>query len=627
MLVKFNAEGEQLWAVQTDSMKNGNRPSLAVDSEDYVYLVSVTGENPRSNVGGMVSLDKYGADGNRLWRRPVGVSDVGYIDVGADAVGNAYVVMSGWGLGKYDAGGNQLWVRPLDKQSKKYQSSVAVGPKGDIFVGYTVGTDNASEAKLAKYNPDGQRLWVQTNVTDTFNRATAVSADDSGGAILVGWESQQLPPLELSRRYSDRDAFIARYDPAGNLLWQKVLRSNKEDSLASVSIDATGHIYVTGQTFGQLLGINQGYVSAFLAKYDVSGALHWIKPVAQSQRVNFDIPTDLVLNPSNNALIAYTSFDSHSRKTLKLTKLTARGPDTVNPLFVDALKLIEAPAEPSSPDKKIASPSVAVTGQAASGAGPTGIQTDLPALKAAMAERAPVRLGVVPLRQLGPNQAGFDAELTKQIHTMFNRPDLKPCFLVKVGIGALSSAYHAVSEDEFMKIAANHGVDVLALVKKFVFIDREFEVDAVCEMELIDVGAGQSLGYFVTNLTALGPTANAKPEATRGVGLKAMEEAVDLIASYWLDEPNPVFGAAPTRFWFDYPYEPSPGKRFWSARGDIWTERYEGGQISGFQAVGRMAINRMWGTQAVKISGDPEKTRTSNDGNFQVFISDPGNRS
>jgi hypothetical protein len=85
--------------------------------------------------------------------------------------------------------------------------------------------------------------------------------------------------------------------------------------------------------------------------------------------------------------------------------------------------------------------------------------------------------------------------------------------------------------------------------------------------------------------------------------------------------------ASPKHFWFDYQFEPSPGKRYWTAVGKTWIEQYESGEYSRFQVVGRETVAETSGTVVAKVAGDPEKTWTGNEGNFQAFIPDIGSPS
>jgi hypothetical protein len=85
------------------------------------------------------------------------------------------------------------------------------------------------------------------------------------------------------------------------------------------------------------------------------------------------------------------------------------------------------------------------------------------------------------------------------------------------------------------------------------------------------------------------------------------------------------FPASPKHFWFDYPFEPSPGKRIWSrVDNNTWIEEYGNGVSSRFQITGLETVEGTSGTLITKVAGNTGKTLTGNEGNFQVFIPDLG---
>jgi hypothetical protein len=87
-----------------------------------------------------------------------------------------------------------------------------------------------------------------------------------------------------------------------------------------------------------------------------------------------------------------------------------------------------------------------------------------------------------------------------------------------------------------------------------------------------------------------------------------------------------LIAKVPSFFYFDYDFEPMPGKRLWLRVDDKqFIERYPDGTESRFKILGHAKAYDMPGTVVVKIDGDPEKTQTQNDGSFQVFIPDKGN--
>ena len=81
---------------------------------------------------------------------------------------------------------------------------------------------------------------------------------------------------------------------------------------------------------------------------------------------------------------------------------------------------------------------------------------------------------------------------------------------------------------------------------------------------------------------------------------------------------------SPKHFWFDSTYQPSPGKRYWTAVGQTWIEQYESGIYSQFRVVWRTTIEGTSGSVVVKVTGAPDQTGAGNVGNFQVFIPDVG---
>jgi hypothetical protein len=81
----------------------------------------------------------------------------------------------------------------------------------------------------------------------------------------------------------------------------------------------------------------------------------------------------------------------------------------------------------------------------------------------------------------------------------------------------------------------------------------------------------------------------------------------------------------PNFFYFDYPYEPQPGKRLWLRVDDKhWIERYPDGLESRFKILGRTTIRGQTGTVVVKVEGASANTLSRNKSEFQVFIPDKG---
>jgi hypothetical protein len=115
--------------------------------------------------------------------------------------------------------------------------------------------------------------WTRQLGTRDNDVAYGVSTDGLGGVYVAG---QTLGSLAGSNA-GNIDAFLAKYDSAGNTLWIRQFGTNGEDSAAGVSADGLGNVFVTGRT---VASSGAGSV-AFLSKYDVEGNLQWTNQNSQ----------------------------------------------------------------------------------------------------------------------------------------------------------------------------------------------------------------------------------------------------------------------------------------------------------------------------------------------------------
>lgn len=271
---------------------------IADSGSDAVYqYVAAAG---RSSGSQAASASFHLANGNSQglavalnWVRQLGSAggDTGG-GVWADGQGNVYMSgntsasLGGPNLGdadsfvsKYDAAGTLKWVRQLGTSAY----DVSDGPSGDglgnIFIpGITAGSLGAPNAGLndafvAKYDANGNLLWTRQFGTAADDYGHSVSADGLGNVYLSGETKGSLaaPIAGL------RDVYLAKIDAAGNLLWTRQLGSAGSEYNRSVSADGMGNVYISGNTSGNLGGPNAGNYDVFVAKYDAAGNLQWVR--------------------------------------------------------------------------------------------------------------------------------------------------------------------------------------------------------------------------------------------------------------------------------------------------------------------------------------------------------------
>ncbi len=307
------------WVSQLGTSTYDDSESVAIDGSGNAYISGRTEGSLDGPTAGYsdVFLAKYDASGALLWTRQLGTSnfDNSY-SVAIDNSGNAYI--SGGTLGdldgpnagfydaflaKYDDSGALLWTRQLGTNSTDYSESVAIDSSGNAYIsGYTYGSlggtnAGSADAFLAKYDASGALLWTRQLGTSTYDDCWSVAIDGSGNAYISGYTYGSLDGTNAG----SYDAFLTKYDSSGSLLWTKQLGTYYDDRSYAVAIDGSGNAYISGLTGGDLGGTNAGSNDAFLAKYDDSGALLWTRQLGTSSS---DSSRSVAIDGSGNAYIS-----------------------------------------------------------------------------------------------------------------------------------------------------------------------------------------------------------------------------------------------------------------------------------------------------------------------------------
>ena len=189
-------------------------------------------------------------------------------------------------LTKYDASGKQLWVKQFGTSNSEYALGISLDSNNNIYVtGWTLGSlpDNNNlgryDAYIAKYDANSNQVWVRQFGTSDFDSAVRSQIDSSGNVYVTGYTNG----FVLNGEIKGEDAFIAKYDAEGNQLWIQQFGSSETDNAQEISIDSNGNIYVTGYTDGSLLGnSNFGGRDAYITKYDAAGNQLWIRQFGTS---------------------------------------------------------------------------------------------------------------------------------------------------------------------------------------------------------------------------------------------------------------------------------------------------------------------------------------------------------
>jgi hypothetical protein len=244
--------------------------------------------------------------------------DDGY-GVATDLSGNVYVVGTTTGgldgnfdngsfdifLVKYNSSGTKQWTRQIGTSRIDFGFGVASDSSGHVYVtGYTEGRldDNSNSGGydifLMKYNSSGEKKWSKLLGTSTYDIGASVTVDSSDNIYVTGYT---YGGLDGKINNGSFDIFFVKYNSSGVKQWTQQLGTSEDDSGAGVTVDSSDNIYVTGYTKGSLDGYtNSGGSDIFLVKYYDNGTKQWTKQLGTSE---YDSANGVTVDSSDNIYV------------------------------------------------------------------------------------------------------------------------------------------------------------------------------------------------------------------------------------------------------------------------------------------------------------------------------------
>ncbi len=370
---KYDAAGNQLWLTQRGTDQREFAYGAATDASGNVYLTGYTGNafDGQHHFGLWdVFLMKLSPTGTWLWTKQDGASqdDEGRA-IATDSSGNVYITGYVRGnfhgitrvgsadpfISKYDPAGNRLWSVLFGSPDIDEGFGIACDASGNVFAtGWCGGSIEGNpylgngDNYLAKYDTNGQRQWLRQWGTVNKDTGYSLACDAAGDVYVSGYTTGTLYGPKLG----NRDLFVAKYDASGSFLWGRQAGTSGHDQAWGVATDATGHVYVSGETGGPLEGgVYQGELDVFLTKYDPAGTRLW---TAQMGTANWDLADGVAVAPDGVVFLGGTT--------------TGNLEGNLNHGLHDAFIMKFAPAAdvpPAAPTGALADPAVICSGASA----------------------------------------------------------------------------------------------------------------------------------------------------------------------------------------------------------------------------------------------------------------------
>jgi hypothetical protein len=245
-------------------------------------------------------------------------------------------------IAKYDASANLLWAKSAGGLGEDKGKAIAVDLSGNTYVtgvfnsstitfdtiSITASTNN--DIFIAKYNSDGNILWVKKINGTGGDFSTGLYIDENGNCFISGYFSGSsiqfgnTTLLNQNSSFGGLNYFVAKLDSAGNHIWAKAAVSGNVIG-NSVKVNHNGNIFVTGNfsgttTFDTITKISNGSKDVFVAKYDSLGNAIWVKSVGGSNEENAN---DIGVDKFGNCYI--TGYFKSINFTVNGTTITNSG--------------------------------------------------------------------------------------------------------------------------------------------------------------------------------------------------------------------------------------------------------------------------------------------------------------
>ncbi|TGM56581.1 SBBP repeat-containing protein [Leptospira adleri] len=266
--------------------------------------------------------------GQRQWTALLGVAGAtsNSLGVSSDDSGNVYITGFSNGnldghplvglfdifVAKYDNLGHKQWSRTLGVIGSNTSSAGIVSDStGNVYsTGKTNGNldgqvlSGIQDTFIVKFDAAGNKQWTRLlGAPGTQTSSNAIAADSSGNVFATGQVNNNLDGQILT---GNQDLFVVKYDGAGNKQWTRLLGAvGANTSSFGAATDASGNVYTTGSTFGNLDGQPlSGTQDLFVVKYDGAGNKQWTKLLGSPSGSSLTAAFGIVLDRSANVIYA-----------------------------------------------------------------------------------------------------------------------------------------------------------------------------------------------------------------------------------------------------------------------------------------------------------------------------------
>lgn len=192
-------------------------------------------------------------------------------------------------IGKFTAAGARTWCTYLGGSGSDYAGAIAVDASGDIYISGTSsstsgiatasvyqstfgGGASTGDGILAKFNSSGARLWCTYYGGTADDQIVSISLSATGN-IYLGGITSSANGIATSGSYQTSfgglsDGFFVKFDNTGARQWATYLGGPNADRIFNIDVDAAENIFVAGSFASDGFATSGAYQTTRLGSTD-----------------------------------------------------------------------------------------------------------------------------------------------------------------------------------------------------------------------------------------------------------------------------------------------------------------------------------------------------------------------